>query len=106
MLELEKVADRLKEYELELDATEEALDLLSELGYDPDMGARPLRRVIQNKIEDSLSDDLLAGTFTHGDTVVIDTAMKENEEGEEEEQIILVNEEKEESESPEVVALN
>jgi ATP-dependent Clp protease ATP-binding subunit ClpC len=105
-LELDKVADRLKEYDLELIATEKALDLLSELGYDPDMGARPLRRVIQNKIEDSLSDDLLAGTFTHGDTVTIDTATGENEDGAEEEQIILVNEEKEESESPEVVALN
>ncbi len=104
-LELEKVADRLKEYDLELVATDKALDLLSELGYDPDMGARPLRRVIQNKIEDSLSDDLLAGTFTHGDTVVIDTVMGENEDGEEEEQITLESKEKE-SESPEVMALN
>ncbi len=104
-LELDKVADRLKEYDLELVASDKALDRLSELGYDPDMGARPLRRVIQQKIEDSLSDDLLAGTFSHGDTVLIDTVMGENEDGEEEEQISLESKEKE-FESPEVMALN
>jgi len=62
-LELQKVAERLKEREITLAATEAALDKLAEKGYDPDMGARPLRRVIQLDIEDQLSDNLLSGKF-------------------------------------------
>ena len=42
------------------------------MGYDPEMGARPLRRVIQNKVEDHLSDALLAGEFKQGDEILID----------------------------------
>lgn len=68
-MELKKVADRLKEREITLAATEAAMDKLAEKGYDPDMGARPLRRVIQLEIEDLLSDDLLAGKFKDGDTI-------------------------------------
>jgi ATP-dependent Clp protease ATP-binding subunit ClpC len=68
-LELQKVADRLKEREITLAATKAALEKLAEKGYDPDMGARPLRRVIQIEIEDQLSDDLLAGKFKDGDTI-------------------------------------
>ena len=68
-LELQKVADRLKEREITLAATKAALEKLAEKGYDPDMGARPLRRVIQIEIEDKLSDDLLAGKFKDGDTI-------------------------------------
>jgi ATP-dependent Clp protease ATP-binding subunit ClpC len=52
--------------------TPEALEMLAEMGYDPEMGARPLRRVIQQNIEDTLSDSLLAGEFEDGDTIVID----------------------------------
>ena len=68
-LELHKVAERLKEREITLAATKVALEKLAEKGYDPDMGARPLRRVIQIEIEDQLSDDLLAGKFKDGDTI-------------------------------------
>ena len=71
-LELNKVADRLKEREITLAATEAALEKLAEKGYDPDMGARPLRRVIQLDIEDQLSDDLLSGKFSDGDTIWVD----------------------------------
>jgi ATP-dependent Clp protease ATP-binding subunit ClpC len=71
-LELKKVADRLKEHNLTLEATEDALGKLADEGYDPEMGARPLRRVIQQKIEDTLSDKLLAGDFVDGDTIWID----------------------------------
>jgi len=71
-LELQKVAGRLTEREITLAATETALDKLAEKGYDPDMGARPLRRVIQLEIEDRLSDDLLAGKFKDGDTIWVD----------------------------------
>ncbi len=71
-LELNKVAERLKEHDLTLIATPKALNLLADLGYDPEMGARPLRRVIQQRVEDALSDALLAGQFHHGDTVLVD----------------------------------
>jgi ATP-dependent Clp protease ATP-binding subunit ClpC len=71
-LELEKVSARLAEHQIELEATDEARAKLAELGYDPEMGARPLRRVIQNKVEDRLSDFLLAGDFHDGDHVLIE----------------------------------
>ena len=70
-LELDKVAQRLKENNITLTATPAAIDQLAADGYDPDMGARPLRRVIQQKIEDRLSDMLLASQFADGDTVEV-----------------------------------
>ena len=70
-LELAKVAERLKDHDLNLVAIEEALALLAEQGYDSEFGARPLRRVIQMKVEDPLSDKLLSGEFTDGDNVTI-----------------------------------
>ncbi|MCZ2127619.1 MAG: ATP-dependent Clp protease ATP-binding subunit [Anaerolineales bacterium] len=70
-LELDKVSERLKEHDLRLSAAEEALDLLAEQGYDAEFGARPLRRVIQMKVEDPLSDKLLGGEFADGDSVVV-----------------------------------
>jgi len=73
-LELAKVALRLNEHDITIQTSDEARELLADLGYDPEMGARPLRRVIQNKVEDQLSDALLAGEFKHGDTVLIDVA--------------------------------
>ena len=71
-IELRKVAGRLADHSITLTATADAQERLAELGYDPDMGARPLRRVIQQKVEDVLSDALLAGQFEDGDAVVVD----------------------------------
>jgi ATP-dependent Clp protease ATP-binding subunit ClpC len=71
-LELDKVAVRLKDSHVQLTASEAALNQLAAEGYDPDMGARPLRRVIQQKVEDRLSDAILAKEFVEGDTVVVD----------------------------------
>jgi ATP-dependent Clp protease ATP-binding subunit ClpC len=71
-LELDKVADRLKDHNISLIATPAALDKLAEMGYDPEMGARPLKRVIQQKVEDVLSDALLSGTFSDDDTIIVD----------------------------------
>jgi ATP-dependent Clp protease ATP-binding subunit ClpC len=71
-LELDKVSLRLEEHAIVISITPEALEMLAEMGYDPEMGARPLRRVIQQNIEDTLSDSLLAGEFEDGDTIVID----------------------------------
>jgi ATP-dependent Clp protease ATP-binding subunit ClpC len=71
-LELDKVSERLKDHNLSLTASPAALAALAEQGYDVEFGARPLRRVIQQKVEDPLSDRLLAGEFVHGDKIEID----------------------------------
>jgi ATP-dependent Clp protease ATP-binding subunit ClpC len=73
-LELDKVTERLAEHEVKLTATAAALDMLAESGFDAEMGARPLRRIIQQKVEDPLSDALLAGTFNEGDTILVEVA--------------------------------
>ena len=70
-LELDKVAERLKEHDLVLTATPEALAALAEQGYDAEFGARPLRRVIQQRVEDPLSDRLLGGEFHNGDSIQV-----------------------------------
>ncbi len=86
-LELDKLRERLTERSLQLEITQEGVDLLVTLGYNPEMGARPLRRVIQEKIENQLSDAVLSGKFTAGDIVLVDTSViEDDEEGE----IILV----------------
>ncbi len=71
-LELKKVYERIAEHALSLDVTTEAKVHLGEKGYDPEYGARPLRRVITNLVEDRLSDGILSGTFKLGSTVRID----------------------------------
>jgi ATP-dependent Clp protease ATP-binding subunit ClpC len=71
-LELNKVAHRLEEHSIVLKASQAALEKLADLGFDPDMGARPLRRVIQQKVEDPLSDALLAGEFEDQDMIMVD----------------------------------
>jgi ATP-dependent Clp protease ATP-binding subunit ClpC len=71
-LELDKVNARLDENNIRLRASDTALAYLAEEGYNPEMGARPLRRVIQQKIEDRLSDALLANEFEDGDNILVD----------------------------------
>jgi ATP-dependent Clp protease ATP-binding subunit ClpC len=70
-LEIEKVQERLSEHELSLRLTDKAREYLAEEGYDPSLGARPLRRVIQAEVEDALSEGVLAGRFHEGDLVVV-----------------------------------
>jgi ATP-dependent Clp protease ATP-binding subunit ClpC len=82
-LELDKVSGRLQEHALTLTASEEALAKLADMGYDAEFGARPLRRVIQQKVEDPLSDLVLSGEFGQGASVLVEV----NDEGE----IILTN---------------
>jgi len=78
-LELDKVAHRLEEHDITLEPTDEAIDLLAELGYEREYGARPLKRVIQQKVEDALSDALLSHEIEDGDTVIVDIEMGEDE---------------------------
>ena len=70
-LELAKVAKRLVDHRITLQASPEAQAHLAEQGYNPEMGARPLRRVIQSEVEDRLSEALLAGQVRDGDAVTI-----------------------------------
>jgi ATP-dependent Clp protease ATP-binding subunit ClpC len=98
-LEIDKVSERLVEHELDLTITQKAIDFIADLGYNPEMGARPLRRVIQNKIEDPLSDALLAGDFKAGDTVVVDIEILEDEAD-----ILLRHDDESEAEEEEVIA--
>jgi len=71
-LELRKVNDRLAERAMSVRVTEEAKKYLAEKGFDPDYGARPLRRLITSMVEDRLSDVILAGQVKLGSTVEID----------------------------------
>jgi len=84
---LTEVDSRVKEKQVELDVTEAARDWLGEKGYDPVFGARPLRRVIQERLEDSLSEALLRGDFEAGDTIRVDLVKELNENGVEEEML-------------------
>ncbi len=67
-----RVQRELRGQGMELELTDSAKDLLAKEGFDPNFGARPLRRTIQRLIEDQLSDELLRGNFSAGDTVVVD----------------------------------
>jgi len=71
-LELAKVSERLIEHAVTIDLTERAREWLAERGYDPEYGARPLRRLIQNELEDELSDGILSGKFPLASMVQID----------------------------------
>ncbi|MEE8598207.1 MAG: ATP-dependent Clp protease ATP-binding subunit [Dehalococcoidales bacterium] len=71
-LMLAKVAQQLVEKGIKLEVTEAARDFLGDKGYDEVFGARPLRRVIQDMVEDKLSESLLRGQFQPGDTAVVD----------------------------------
>ncbi|MAU10540.1 MAG: NDP-hexose 4-ketoreductase [Anaerolineaceae bacterium] len=77
-LELNKVRDRLIEHAITLEVAEEGRAWLAREGYDAEFGARPLRRLIQNEIEDRLSDGILSGEFTIGSTVSV-SANEEDE---------------------------
>ena len=71
-LMLDQVRVQLREHGVNMEVTPEAKEFLAEKGYDPDYGARPLRRVIQDKVEDLLSEELLTHKFSPGDTAVLD----------------------------------
>ena len=67
-----KLDQRLKDKDMGIELTRTAKDLLAERGYDPVLGARPLRRTIQREIEDALSEKILFGELRPGSIVVVD----------------------------------
>ncbi|HEY0541700.1 MAG TPA: AAA family ATPase, partial [Actinoallomurus sp.] len=70
-LMIAKVDDRLKDRDMGIELRQDAKDLLAERGYDPVLGARPLRRTIQREIEDSLSEKILYGELNAGEIVMV-----------------------------------
>ncbi|MSP53152.1 MAG: ATP-dependent chaperone ClpB [Gammaproteobacteria bacterium] len=68
-VQIRRLSNRLKDRDMRLNLTPEAYNFLAEVGYDPVYGARPLKRAIQQYIENSLAQDLLQGTFKPGDTI-------------------------------------
>ena len=71
-LMIKQVRQEVKDQEMDLEVTRAAKAKLAEDGYDPHLGARPLRRVIQSKVEDKLSEEILSGKFVPGDTILLD----------------------------------
>ena len=69
---LEQVAQRMLQLGITLRVTDHALDTLASLGFDPDYGARPLRRVIRTQIEDPAAEQMLRGALQAGDTALVD----------------------------------
>jgi len=72
-IQLDQLRQRLVERELGFDISDSALDKLAAVGFDPVYGARPLKRAIQQYIENPLAQDVLGGKFVPGDTIMIDT---------------------------------
>ncbi|MCK4901600.1 MAG: AAA family ATPase, partial [Anaerolineales bacterium] len=77
-LQLTEVQERLSEHGLNVELTPASRTWLAEVGYDPDFGARPLRRALQKHVESPLSVSLLSGEFSSGDTIVVDVDEEEN----------------------------
>ncbi len=71
-LQIDHLASMLKEKNIELKWTEEAIDTLSEKGYNPQFGARPIKRVIQKEVLNNLSKELLKGTITASSHILLD----------------------------------
>ena len=71
-LMMNMVREELKDRQISVELTEAAREYLGDNGFDQVLGARPLRRLIQNEVEDRLSDELLGGRFEEGDTAIVD----------------------------------
>ncbi|GKB33209.1 chaperone protein ClpB4, mitochondrial [Tanacetum coccineum] len=73
-IQLDRVKDRLKQKKIDLRYTEEAIDILGKLGFDPNYGARPVKRVIQQMVENEISMGILRGDFNEDDVIIVDAS--------------------------------
>jgi ATP-dependent Clp protease ATP-binding subunit ClpB len=73
-LQVERLEERLAERNLHLELTDEARAHIARVGYDPDFGARPLKRVLQREVADPIALKLLQGEFREGDTIAVDAS--------------------------------
>lgn len=72
-LTLKSVRRNLARQEINIEVSDSAMDLLADMGYDPQFGARPLKRVIQNQLVNKLAKEVLSGKFAPGETIYIGT---------------------------------
>jgi len=77
-LMLDELNRRIEEYSLQVEVSDEVKGMLLKEGFDPSFGARPLRRVIQRRLEDGISEELLQGKIAPGDTVAVSAEDEEN----------------------------
>jgi ATP-dependent Clp protease ATP-binding subunit ClpC len=77
-LQMKEVQERLSDHNLTVELTQAARDWLADVGYDPDFGARPLKRALQKHVESPLSISLLSGEFSSGETIVVDVDKENN----------------------------
>jgi ATP-dependent Clp protease ATP-binding subunit ClpB len=75
LLQLARVQKRLDAKKITLEVTDKAVELLANIGYDPNYGARPVKRVIQSSVENELAKGILRGDFLEEDKIVVDTAL-------------------------------
>jgi ATP-dependent Clp protease ATP-binding subunit ClpC len=78
---MRRVAEQLESQDVSIQLTDASKDMLSSEGYDPALGARPLRRAIQRLVEDPLSEKILWKEFEAGDTIIVDVAEEEGRKG-------------------------
>lgn len=71
-LEMKRVGRRLAEKDIKIETTEAALDWIAEVGYDPQFGARPLKRTIQREVETAIAKGILRGDFVPNSMIVVD----------------------------------
>ncbi|HIQ06359.1 MAG TPA: ATP-dependent Clp protease ATP-binding subunit, partial [Anaerolineae bacterium] len=90
-LELGQVRALLSEHDMTLEITDEVRGFIADKGYNPEFGARPLRRIIQSEVEDPLSEGLLAGRFKEGDAVL--AYLEEDREGQQKIQFRVIESE-------------
>lgn len=72
-LQLARVQKRLNDKKLTLKVSDSAIQLLASMGYDPNYGARPVKRVIQQSVENELAKGILRGEFKEDDEILVDT---------------------------------
>ena len=77
-LQMAEISGRLAEQGLKIELTEAARDWLAQEGYDPQFGARPVRRTLERYVENPLAKRLLAGEFKEGDTVIVEVGEDED----------------------------
>jgi len=88
--ELRKVRERLGgEHGLALELNEDAKEFLIDKGYNPDFGARPLRRAIEQHVEDPISEEILRGTYKGNEKIVVSVKTRKNEDGEDEKHLFF-----------------
>lgn len=100
LLQLERVQQRLADRKMKIQVSEAAIQLLGSLGYDPNYGARPVKRVIQQNVENELAKGILRGEFKDEDTILVDTEVSAFSNGQLPQQKLVFKRQESGSDSP------